>query len=160
MHVFISLGSNLASPLQQVTQACETLQKHPNITLTRCSPWYKSRAVGPPQPDYINGVAALDCTLSPEALLDALQSIERQQQRKRGVHWGPRTLDLDILLYGNSVINTDRLTVPHPWMTERNFVLQPLLDIAPQLTLPNGLTITSLLAAIGHDGLTLLSHDN
>ena len=156
MQVFISLGSNLQTPLRQVTQACNTLRQHRDIQLRRCSHWYRSQAVGPPQPDYINGAAELDTSLAPEALLDELQAIEQQQQRERIQHWGPRTLDLDILLYGCDIIATERLTVPHPWMTKRNFVLQPLLDIAPQLVLPNGTSIASLLQTLGNKGLSKL----
>jgi len=153
---YIGIGSNLSNPLHQVTCACNKLNEHPDITLVDCSCWYQSVAVGPKQPDYINGAAALDTQLSAEALLDQLQNIENQQGRERSVRWGPRTLDLDILLFGDQIISTERLQVPHPCMHERNFVLQPLLDIAPTLTLPDGTSIAALLMTVGVDKLQRL----
>lgn len=149
MRVYIGLGSNLDDPLSQLVTACEALTTSDAITLECRSPWYRSKAVGPEQPDYVNGVACLQTTLPPEALLDRLQEQENRQGRIRIQHWGPRTLDLDLLLYGDQTINTPRLTVPHPWLHTRNFVLQPLADIAPDLTLPNGDTVASLLSAVG-----------
>lgn len=157
MQVFIGLGSNMQSPLTQVTSACMQLQKHPNIDLKHRSHWYSSKAVGPPQPDYINGVAELETTLMPETLLNELQAIENQHGRTRTLRWGPRTLDLDILLYGNQIIDSERLHIPHPWMHKRNFVLRPLLDIAPNLILPNGDRVAELLDTLGTQNLTRLN---
>lgn len=157
MQAFIALGSNMQDPLLQVTGACEQLRDHPSIHLKHRSPWYRSKAVGPPQPDYVNGVAELETTLMPEILLDALQAIENQHGRSRTLHWGPRTLDLDILLYGSQVIDSKRLQTPHPRMHERNFVLQPLLDIAPNLVLPNGDSVAALRGILGSRGLTRLN---
>lgn len=154
---YIGLGSNLSNPLHQVTHACNQLQEHSDIILVACSPWYTSVAVGPEQPDYINGAAALDTSLSAEELLDQLQAIENSQGRTRSIHWGPRTLDLDLLLYGDEIINSDRLQVPHPWMHQRNFVLRPLLDIAPELALPDGTSIANLLEKIGGKDLRPLA---
>lgn len=154
---YIGLGSNLASPMQQLTEACKAIRHSEDITLEAISPWYQSVAVGPEQPDYINGAVKITTTLEPEALLDTLQAIELAHGRERKIHWGPRTLDLDILLYGDQQINTDRLTVPHAYMSERNFVVYPLADIAPNLTLPNGTTLTQLKLNLGEEGLRKLT---
>lgn len=153
---FIGLGSNLSEPQQQVLQACQALAELPHSHLDCVSPWYISKAVGPgQQPDYINGVAQLTSQLPPIHLLSALQLIENRQQRTREQRWGPRTLDLDLLLYGEQTINTPELTVPHPRIFERNFVLYPLADIAPQLLFPDGTSLPSLLDYCSRDGLTL-----
>jgi 2-amino-4-hydroxy-6-hydroxymethyldihydropteridine diphosphokinase len=124
---YIGLGSNLQQPIQQVKQALLHLAELPQTHLLNASPLYRSAPLGPAdQPDYINAVAALATRLSPLALLDALQTIERQQGRVReGERWGPRTLDLDLLLYAEQKIQNDRLRVPHPGLGERNFVLYP-----------------------------------
>jgi 2-amino-4-hydroxy-6-hydroxymethyldihydropteridine diphosphokinase len=136
---YIALGSNLDNPLQQVECALQSLAKLPSSSLAATSPWYRSAAVGPgQQPDYINGVAELLTDLEPLPLLAAMQAIELQQHRQRLQHWGPRTLDLDLLLYGDEQIELPTLTVPHPRMLQRNFVLYPLFDIAPDLQLAAG----------------------
>jgi len=143
---WIGLGSNLDDPHTQVSTALNELAQLPDSSLIMHSSLYRSDPVGPPgQPDYINAVAALDTQLPPEALLDALQAIEQAHQRVRKIHWGPRTLDLDLLLYGNETIATPRLSVPHPFMTQRNFVLWPLAEIAPELILPDGHSLQALL---------------
>jgi 2-amino-4-hydroxy-6-hydroxymethyldihydropteridine diphosphokinase len=146
LRAWIGLGSNLEDPLAQVSTALQELKLLPDTTLAARSSLYRSDPVGPPgQPDYINAVAALDTRLEPETLLDALQAIEQMHQRVRKIHWGPRTLDLDLLLYGDQVISTPRLTVPHAHMTERNFVLWPLAELAPELILPDGRPLNTLL---------------
>ena len=146
LRAWIGLGSNLEDPLAQVSTALQELTQLPDTTLAARSSLYRSDPVGPPgQPDYINAVAALDTRLEPEALLDALQAIEQMHQRVRKIHWGPRTLDLDLLLYGDQVISTPRLTVPHAYMTERNFVLWSLAELAPELILPDGRPLNTLL---------------
>ncbi len=153
--VFIGIGSNLDTPLQHVVKACKDLQSHPQLTLLAQSNWYSSKAVGPgEQADYINGAALLETSLSPENLLNALQEIEQNHRRVRNERWGPRTLDLDILLFNNDVIDSDRLTVPHREMTQRNFVLKPLLDIDAKLTLPNGRLVADILNIIGTQDLS------
>lgn len=159
---YVGIGSNLAEPLQQVQRAVAALEKLPSVDLLAVSPWYGSHPVGGPadQPDYINGVACLKTSLLPHALLDALQAIEHQQQRVRRERWGARTLDLDLLLYDNECVHDDRLTLPHPRLHERAFVLVPLADIAPQLTLPNGCSVASLLPALSTEGLWPLSHSD
>ncbi|GAB4393627.1 MAG: 2-amino-4-hydroxy-6-hydroxymethyldihydropteridine diphosphokinase [Gammaproteobacteria bacterium] len=132
---FIALGSNLQHPTKQLQQALQHLAELPHTSVRQVSQFYSFKAVGPGnQPDYLNAVAELHTQLTPLALLHALQYIEQQQGRIRTVKWGPRTLDLDILLYGDVVLNTPQLTIPHPHMRERDFVLIPLREIAPELT--------------------------
>jgi len=140
---FIGIGSNLNSPALQLAQAVSALRKLPHSTLEQVSSAYQSKAVGPgEQPDYLNAVVQVNTTLSPLTLLDHLQSIEQAQGRQRGVRWGARTLDLDLLLYGDSVINEARLTLPHPRILERDFVLRPLLEIIGDSTLATTLATT------------------
>ena len=141
--VYIGLGSNMDHPQQQVTTALTELACLPDSVLLRASTLYRSAPLGPQQqPDFINAVASLETALTAEALLDALQQIEQNHARVRTMHWGPRTLDLDILLYGDMSIKTQRLTVPHPEMTRRNFVLEPLLELDPHIDIPGaGLAI-------------------
>lgn len=153
---YIGLGSNLEDPLAQVARAFDELADLTQSTLLARSAIYSSHAVGPEQPDYINAVALLDTHLKPLALLDALQAIEQAHQRVRIQHWGPRTLDLDLLLYGDQTINRERLTVPHPYLTQRSFVLYPLADITPNLHLPDGTPLTDLLSRCPADGLVRL----
>ncbi|WP_331346274.1 2-amino-4-hydroxy-6-hydroxymethyldihydropteridine diphosphokinase [Cellvibrio sp. UBA7661] len=153
---YIGLGSNLEDPLAQVTRAFDELAALEHTALVARSPVYSSLPIGPEQPDYINAVALLDTQLKPLALLDALQSIEQAHQRVRIQHWGPRTLDLDILLYDNQIIQHPRLTVPHPYLTQRGFVLYPLADISPNLQLPDGQTLQALLHQCPFEGLVQL----
>lgn len=142
---FIGLGSNLAEPSVQLAQALVGLAALPDTELVAQSPFYSSRPVGPQdQPDFINGAVWLRTTLSPLTLLDHLQGIEQAHGRERGRHWGPRTLDLDLLIYGDETLSGPRLTVPHPELPNRDFVLQPLLDLAPSLVLPDGTAIADL----------------
>ena len=146
MHqVYIALGSNLQSPVTQLQKALTSLSELPQVTVKKISPFYQSAPLGPQdQPDFINAVALLETSLSAIELLDVLQSIENNQGRVRHRHWGERTLDLDILLFNNDVINTPRLTVPHYAMREREFVIVPLFDIAPNLMLPTGESVAEL----------------
>ncbi len=144
---FIGIGSNLDNPLLQVQTALRELAEIPKTALTRSSSLYRTPPMGPPdQPDYINAVAALTTTLSPTELLDALQALEARHGRVRTIHWGPRTLDLDLLLYGNETVHTARLTVPHPGIAQRAFVVLPLAEIAPALEI-QGLGALSMLRA-------------
>lgn len=158
---YIGLGSNLAgaldNPAAHITQALDELAALPHSQLIAVSPYYQSAAVGPVQPDYINAVSCLQTTLAPLALLDELQRLEQLHQRVRQEHWGPRTLDLDVLLYGDQIIDLPRLQVPHPYLRERNFVVYPLAAIAPDLVLPCGTAIASLLHHCPTDGLTRLA---
>ncbi len=158
---YIGLGSNLDQPLAHIKQAAEALGQIPQTRLLALSPLYRSKAVGPgEQPDYINAAAALETSLPPLELLHQLQAIENQQGRKRGpVRWVARTLDLDLLIFDNISLETNELTIPHPRMTERNFVLFPMRDLAkllsPALTLPDGRSIINLAQNCNDDGIYL-----
>lgn len=158
LRCYIGLGANLDEPVTQLQQAVQALKQLTQSSLVTVSGFYGSKPMGPQdQPDYVNAVAAIDTMLSAEQLLDALQQIEQQQGRRRKAErWGPRTLDLDILLYGDHVIATERLTVPHYGLRVREFVLYPLHDIAPQLRLPDGTVLSSLLAQVPLNGLQKL----
>jgi 2-amino-4-hydroxy-6-hydroxymethyldihydropteridine diphosphokinase len=153
---YIGLGSNLEAPLAQVFRAFDELSALPQTSLIKRSALYSSKPIGPEQPDFINAVALLDTQLAPLELLDALQALEQAHQRVRIQHWGPRTLDLDVLLYGAQCIATERLTVPHPYLTQRSFVLYPLADITPDLQLPDGSRLSDLLYQCPPDGLIKL----
>lgn len=156
-NVFIGLGSNLANPEQQLRGALKSMDVVAQTRVLRCSSFYLSAPVGPgDQPDYVNAVAELETGLDAEALLDALQAIEADHGRERSVRWGARTLDLDILLFGQETIRTDRLQIPHPRIGERNFVLVPLAELAPALTLPTGESIQELLRACPQNRLEKL----
>lgn len=157
--VYIGLGSNLASPLEQLRSALAALAALPQTQLVAQSSFYASDPLGPAdQPRYVNAVAALDSELSPLALLDALQTIELEQGRTRKAErWGPRTLDLDILLFGERQLDESRLTVPHYHMHARAFVLYPLAEITPDLQLPDGRALAELLDACPFVGLERLN---
>lgn len=145
---YVGLGSNLLDPLTQLRRAVGALAALPQSRLRQVSTAYRSAAVGPgEQPDYLNAVVQLDTDLEALQLLAALQSIEQDQGRVRTVRWGPRSLDLDLLLYGDVRIDSPALSVPHPAMRERNFVLYPLAAIAgPRLQLPDGEELGTLIA--------------
>lgn len=155
---YIGLGSNLASPQEQLHSAVAALVRLPDSQLAAVSSFYASEPLGPPdQPRYVNAVAALDTRLAPLALLDALQEIERNQGRvRKAERWGPRTLDLDILLFGEQIIDEPRLQVPHYHMQARPFVLYPLAEIAGQLLLPDGRPLHELLDNCPATGLQRL----
>ncbi|WP_127477964.1 2-amino-4-hydroxy-6-hydroxymethyldihydropteridine diphosphokinase [Sulfurivermis fontis] len=158
VRAYIGLGSNLDNPAEQLRRALTALAGIPDTRLAACSRFYRSAPLGPQdQPDYVNAVAALDTGLAPEALLDALQAIETAQGRVRLRRWGPRTLDLDILLYGDTVLATPRLSVPHPGLAERSFVLYPLAELVPDLLLPDGRRLADLLRQCDSAGLEPLA---
>ncbi|BBL89858.1 2-amino-4-hydroxy-6-hydroxymethyldihydropteridine diphosphokinase [Vibrio rotiferianus] len=154
---YIAVGSNLADPVSQAKQAIEALKTLPNCEFVQASSLYSSTPMGPQnQPDYINAVVAIKTNLTPLELLDCTQAIEQEQGRvRKDERWGPRTLDLDIILYGNEVIDSERLTVPHYGMREREFVLYPLAEIAPSLQLPDGTEVSSLLKQVDRNGLSI-----
>jgi 2-amino-4-hydroxy-6-hydroxymethyldihydropteridine diphosphokinase len=157
--IYIGMGSNLAAPAEQLHSAVEALGQLPQTTLAGVSAFYQSDSLLPGQPRYTNAVAALDSDLAPIALLDALQAIENDQGRERLERWGPRTLDLDILLFGDQLIDEPRLKVPHYQIQERAFVLYPLAELAPQdLRLADGRNLSDLLAACPFVGLERLPH--
>ena len=142
---YIALGSNLHTPLEQLKRALNALAQLPQTQLMAVSSFYRSKPLGPQdQPDYLNAAVEISTALSPLALLDELQRIENEQGRVRLRRWGERTLDLDILLYGDEIIQTERLTVPHYDMHNREFVIVPLAEIAPNLILPNGQKLAEL----------------
>lgn len=154
---FVALGSNLDNPAQQLQRALATLGASAECRLGAVSGFYGNAAVGPgEQPDYINAVAELHTRLQPEALLDLLQRVERDQGRQRDVRWGARTLDLDLLLYGDLTLDTPRLQLPHPRMFERDWVLYPLADIAPELHFPDGSPLATRLDSCPDRGLQRL----
>ncbi|ELX1987518.1 TPA: 2-amino-4-hydroxy-6-hydroxymethyldihydropteridine diphosphokinase, partial [Escherichia coli] len=146
---YIAIGSNLASPLEQVNAALKALGDIPESHILIVSSFYRTPPLGPQdQPDYLNAAVALETSLAPEELLNHTQRIELQQGRvRKAERWGPRTLDLDIMLFGNEVINTERLTVPHYDMKNRGFMLWPLFEIAPELVFPDGETLREILHA-------------
>ncbi len=153
------MGSNLEDPLAQIKTATHQLSQIPSCTLTACSPLYQSKAIGPgEQPDYINGVAQLETTLNPIELLEQLQAIENHHGRQRLIRWGARTLDLDLLLYDRITLDSDRLQLPHPRMLERNFVIYPLYDIAPELILPNNKPLSGYRQQCPEDGIKRATH--
>ncbi|PJK36494.1 2-amino-4-hydroxy-6-hydroxymethyldihydropteridine diphosphokinase [Pseudomonas sp. S10E 269] len=155
--IYVGMGSNLAAPDQQLRSALDALAQLPGTTVAGVSTFYQSDSLLPGQPRYTNAVAALDSRLAPLELLDALQAIEIDQGRERLERWGPRTLDLDILLFGDRLIDEPRLKVPHYQMHLRAFVLYPLAELAPaSLTLPDGQTLDDLLAACPFVGLERL----
>jgi len=147
---FIALGSNLASPLDQVNAAIAALGEIPDSRIVACSSLYRTPPLGPPdQPDYLNAAVALETMLAPEILLDHTQRIELQQGRvRKAERWGPRTLDLDIMLFGEMTVQTARLTIPHYDMKNRGFMLWPLFEIAPDLHFPDGESLQAVLARL------------
>lgn len=148
---YIAIGSNLASPLEQVNAAVQALGEIPQSRIVAVSSFYRTPPLGPQdQPDYLNAAVALETTLAPDALLDHTQRIELQQGRvRKAERWGPRTLDLDIMLFGDEVINSPRLTVPHYDMKNRGFMLWPLFEIAPDLHFPDGPALRAVLDDLG-----------
>lgn len=156
---FIALGSNLDDPVAHVCRAFYELAELPQSRLLQRSSLYRSAPMGPQdQPDYINAVAELETRLPALDLLHQLQYIEKAHQRVRERHWGPRTLDLDILLYGELKQQNEELCLPHPGLLSRNFVLYPLAEIAAELVL-DGVPITERLATCPMTGLEPLETD-
>ncbi|MHC6223954.1 2-amino-4-hydroxy-6-hydroxymethyldihydropteridine diphosphokinase [Pseudomonas sp. X10] len=154
---YIGLGSNLAEPAEQLRSALHALDRIEGSRLAGVSSFYASDSLSPGQPRYTNAVAALDTALEPLALLDALQAIEAAQGRERKERWGPRTLDLDILLYGDQVIDIPRLKVPHYHMQARPFVLYPLAELVPEdFRLADQRSLAQLLADCPFVGLERL----
>ena len=144
--VYLGLGANLNAPKKQLDDAIIALKNLPNSEFIACSHYYASKPMGPQdQPDYVNAVACINTFLQPEQLLDLTQAIELEHGRvRKAERWGARTLDIDILLFGEQVINTERLTVPHYGLNEREFVVYPLQEIAPELILPSGVSIKQI----------------
>ncbi len=156
---FVALGSNLGDPVRQVMAAMDSLAGMDGSRLVARSPLYRSAPLGPQdQPRYINAVAGLLTRRDPHQLLDDLQALERESGRSReGERWGPRILDLDLLLFGQEIIDDQRLVIPHPGLTERNFVVYPLAHIAPDLSLPDGRRLAVIAERLGREGLEEIS---
>jgi len=134
---YIGLGSNLAQPYQQIKQAIFALDNLPNTNVSADSGYYISKPMGPDdQPDYVNAVVEIKTQMSAIELLEHCQSIEKKQGRLKTRHWGERSIDLDILTFGQQMIETDRLVVPHPGISKRDFVYMPLLRICPDIEVP------------------------
>jgi len=149
---YIGLGSNLAEPAAQVELAIAALATLPQSRLLRQSRLYASPPLGPlDQPDYVNAVVELDTALAPEALLNALHDIEQKQGRVRTRYWGERVIDLDLLLYADVQVESSGLTLPHPGIAARAFVLRPLAELAPELIIPGQGALRDLLAARAAD---------
>ena len=157
--IFIGLGSNLGDSVAYLDKAVRALQQHPHIKKLKLSHYYQSKPHGPQdQADYINAVAQFETNLQAHDVLFFLQKIENNNGRTRnGKHWGERTLDLDLLLYGNMIIDTKTLIVPHPWMYERPFVLYPLQELSPDLVFPDGQTLEQCISKVSADEVQLIS---
>ena len=152
----IALGSNLGDSITILENSLTVINSTPGINLEAVSSWYRTKPIGPPQPDYLNGCAILNVRQTPEELLALLQAIELQFGRVRNEKWGARTLDLDIILYDDLIINTSNLTIPHPRMHERAFVLVPLAQIAADWQEPRtGKAIAQLAEKIDTSGVTI-----
>jgi len=134
---YIGLGSNLGDRLGYLRAAVAALQAR-GVSVVSASSVFENDALGPPQPPYLNAVVSVSTSVPPQELLSALKAIEHDLGRQHTERWGPREIDLDLLLYGDELIDEPGLTVPHPEMTKRSFVLLPLLEIAPDLDLPSG----------------------
>jgi 2-amino-4-hydroxy-6-hydroxymethyldihydropteridine diphosphokinase len=158
---FVGLGSNLNDPRAQVSRALQLLDSLPRTRLLQCSSLYRSAPVGfLDQPDFINAVAKLSTELAPRALLDALLALEHDNGRTREFRNAPRTLDLDVLLYGELEMHEHGLTLPHPQMHLRAFVLQPLLEIAPDCVIPGVGEAAAALQQCGMQQLERIRDDN
>ena len=156
-HAFIGLGSNLDDPVAQLEHALVALDACEGIRVAAVSSCYRTEPWGDTaQPDFVNAVARLETSRSPEDLLDALVRIEDAAGRTRARRWGPRTLDLDLLLFDDIRRDTPQLTLPHPHLHERAFVLVPLVELAPSLVIPGRGPVRQLLASVGSAGVERL----
>lgn len=151
---YIGVGSNLGDSRARVLAAFDALDALPRTRLLTRSRLYRTRPFGPvEQGDFINAVAGIETHLSARELLAGIRGIEAEAGRVRDVRWGPRTLDLDLLVYGSERIESPELTVPHPGIAERGFVLAPLADVAPTLEVPGAGRVDALLHALPADGI-------
>jgi 2-amino-4-hydroxy-6-hydroxymethyldihydropteridine diphosphokinase len=156
MRVYVGVGSNLGDRWARLSQAGRELRTSPGIAVVRASRVWDTAPIGPPQPRYLNAVLELETTLAALPLLDVLQRIERAGGRMRGpVRWAARTIDLDLLLYGDEVLHHPRLVVPHPDLVARRFVLAPLAELCPERIVPGtGRTVAQLLALLTPEDVT------
>lgn len=150
---YIGLGANLGDARAALREAVAALGALPQTRLAAVSSLYRSAPIDSSGPDYLNAVAALDTATEPPALLQALQAIEQAHGRERPYRNAPRTLDLDLLLHGDAVLDTPTLTLPHPRIAQRAFVLQPLAELAPGLLLPGHGRLDALLPAVADQRL-------
>ena len=147
MRAYVGLGANLGDREATIRRALELLDAQPGICVTAVSPLRETEPVGvTEQPRFLNGAAALETDLSPRELLDSLLRVERQLGRVRDARWGPRTIDLDLLVYGDVVLAEPGLELPHPRLHERPFALEPLRDLDPELVVPGRGRVTDLLS--------------
>jgi 2-amino-4-hydroxy-6-hydroxymethyldihydropteridine diphosphokinase len=154
---YVALGSNLNQPRDRIAEACAHLAGLADTRLEARSRLYRTRPMGPrDQPEFVNAAVGLLTRHSPHAMLDALLAIERRMGRIRGERWGPRVIDLDLVWMAGSAVDDPRLTLPHPGVSMRNFVLYPLSDIAPSLDLPGHGRVLDLKRERGDDGISLL----
>lgn len=157
VRAYVGLGSNLGDPAAQISSAIDALAALPSTRLVARSRLYRSAAWGPiAQPDYLNAVAALDSGLAPEALMAELLAIERAAGRVRDARWGPRIIDLDLLLHGDCELATDALMLPHPRLHERAFVLLPLAELAPALVIPGRGALAALCKSVDRSSIEAL----
>ena len=148
VRAFLGLGSNLGDRLANVQQAVDRLARTEGIRVARASRVYETDPVGPPQPDYLNAVVEVETMLRPRSLLEACLGVEVAMGRVRGERWGPRLVDVDVLTYGDEQIDEPGLTVPHPRLAERLFVLEPLFELDPALEVPGEGPLEALLAKL------------
>ena len=162
VEAYIGLGSNLSDPQTQVISAIQELNSIPDTHVLKVSSLYASKPMGPSdQPDYVNAVAKISTSLSPERLLDELQGLEQAHRRKRdGKRWGPRTLDLDIILFGDLQMETKLLQIPHYGISEREFVLIPLQELQANLIIPGKGAIEDLISQLPTYELQKLNSNN
>jgi 2-amino-4-hydroxy-6-hydroxymethyldihydropteridine diphosphokinase len=147
--VYIGFGTNVGDREDNYEQAIEKLNTSDGTSVLRQSRLHEYPPLGPPQADYLNGVIELSTTLRPEGFLAELNRIEAALGRKRIIHWGPRTVDLDILFWGDLILDTETLTIPHPGACERLFVLEPLAELVPDLIDPrSGMTVAEILDSL------------
>jgi 2-amino-4-hydroxy-6-hydroxymethyldihydropteridine diphosphokinase len=157
---FLGLGSNLENPLLQIHRAVNALKRQQDLALLQCSSFYLSKPVdGSNQENFVNCVAKIQTSLNSEALLSFCKKIERLHGREKSYHWGPRIIDIDILLYGQLSIKTERLVIPHKELLNRDFALIPLLEIEPSATLPNGEPLMKSKHQLEHNILHKLTID-
>ena len=154
---YIGLGSNMNSPIKQIKSAIKSIEEIASTEITDVSSLYKSKPVGPQnQDDYINAVVKIETELMPYQLLECVQEIEKQHGRIRGERWGPRVIDLDILMYGNEIMIDQKLTIPHPEIHNRSFVLVPLAEIDSDCEIPGKGSVSDLLATIDKSNIVQL----
>jgi len=155
--VFLGLGSNLGDPKANLCEAVERLSAHPDVRLQRLASLYLTAPIGyTDQPDFINSAAVIETDLDPVDLQALTKGIENEMGRTRNFRWGPRVIDIDILLYDEVVVDEPDLKIPHPSIMERAFVMEPLAEVAPDLVLPDGRTPREVLGELGDQGVVRL----